>query len=173
MGERKLYGYYYGFDATGVEEVDAILEAVGTAGKAYHLTEDWCEPLSSDFRNLKEGESCAEGIQRVASEGAALLLKIHAEHAEMLDLIETWHLGGMFHVASCMHGACLSPCAQKEVGDLIARIEWKACKAGHVEYVDECEHCQRIPWQCPKCGKTGVGLGVHTCYVKGGSDAKA
>ena len=38
-------GYYYSFEATGVKEIDEILLTLAKAGKAYHHTEDWNEPL--------------------------------------------------------------------------------------------------------------------------------
>ena len=41
--KRRLNAYYYGFDPTGVDEIDAILEAVARAGKSCHHTEGWEE----------------------------------------------------------------------------------------------------------------------------------
>ena len=42
-GSLRLNAYYYGFDATGVIEVDRILAAVAIAGKGYHHTEHWSD----------------------------------------------------------------------------------------------------------------------------------
>jgi len=39
--DRRLDAYYFGFDSTGVPEVDAILSAVAYAGKGYHHTDEW------------------------------------------------------------------------------------------------------------------------------------
>lgn len=41
--ERHMRAYYHTFTPTGVDAVDAILEAVAMAGKAYHNTEMWDE----------------------------------------------------------------------------------------------------------------------------------
>lgn len=37
----RMDAYYYGFDETGVREVDLILSAVACAGKAFHHTSSW------------------------------------------------------------------------------------------------------------------------------------
>ena len=39
----RMDAYYYGFEATGIGIIDAILSAVATAGKAYHGTDMWAE----------------------------------------------------------------------------------------------------------------------------------
>lgn len=41
--ERHMRAYYHTFTPTGVDEIDAILEAVAMAGKSYHSTEMWDE----------------------------------------------------------------------------------------------------------------------------------
>lgn len=63
MTERNLRAYYYSFTPTGCDPVDAVLEAVARAGKAYHHTEDWHE----EDRN---GRSPAHNIQAAADEAA-------------------------------------------------------------------------------------------------------
>ena len=42
---RYMRAYFYTFEPTGVDAVDAILEAVALAGRAYHHTGQWddCE----------------------------------------------------------------------------------------------------------------------------------
>lgn len=65
--KRSLNAYYYSFDPTGCDEVDAILEAVARAGKAFHCTSDWQEADHT-------GEGVADRIQRVANELAAKLV---------------------------------------------------------------------------------------------------
>ena len=58
--------YYYGFLATGVLEIDAILKAVAHAGKAYHHTEEWSD--------TDEGEpSEADKIQKAADHAASVV----------------------------------------------------------------------------------------------------
>lgn len=37
----RMSAYYYGFDATGIPQIDLILSAVACAGKAFHHTESW------------------------------------------------------------------------------------------------------------------------------------
>ena len=39
--ELRMNAYFYSFRCTGVREIDMILSAVASAGKAYHNTEDW------------------------------------------------------------------------------------------------------------------------------------
>jgi hypothetical protein len=42
-GERYMRAYFHTFTPTGDDKVDAILEAVALAGKAFHHTMDWSE----------------------------------------------------------------------------------------------------------------------------------
>lgn len=58
-----FYAYYYGFSKTGDPGVDAILQAVAAAGKAYHHTEDWGDG---------ENDGYAGRIQRAANYAASL-----------------------------------------------------------------------------------------------------
>jgi hypothetical protein len=64
--------YYYGFDETGVREVDLILSSVASAGKSYHHTRDWTEPGWND------GPSCVEEIQQAADAAAAEVRRLRA-----------------------------------------------------------------------------------------------
>lgn len=34
--KRRMDAYYYGFDSTGVDDIDRLLSAVACAGKAFH-----------------------------------------------------------------------------------------------------------------------------------------
>lgn len=61
----RMDAYYYGFDPTGVVEVDRILSAVARAGKAYHHTLQWCEDTYGG-----QG-SPVEWIQKAANDAAA------------------------------------------------------------------------------------------------------
>lgn len=63
MTERFLNAYYFHFEPTGSDRIDAILEAVARAGKAYHHTDGWNE-VSSD------GLSYTQKIQNAANEAA-------------------------------------------------------------------------------------------------------
>lgn len=60
-----IESYYFTFDATGVEEIDAILAAVASAGKSYHNTEGWSDD--------EYGISAAEVIQRAADRAAQVV----------------------------------------------------------------------------------------------------
>lgn len=53
-GALRLDAYYYGFDATGILEIDRILAAVAVAGKGYHHTEDWTTDPSDGRLNYVE-----------------------------------------------------------------------------------------------------------------------
>lgn len=63
--DRRMDAYYYGFDPTGVVEIDALLSAVASAGKAYHHTSDWAEFTLSPTQ--------ADVIQAVANMAAGRL----------------------------------------------------------------------------------------------------
>lgn len=65
MSDLRLSAYYFTFSATGVAEIDRILEAVAMAGKAYHSTEYWADE--------DHGESFVSLIQRRAIEAAQAL----------------------------------------------------------------------------------------------------
>jgi hypothetical protein len=60
---RYLRAYYYSFEPTGNDAVDAILEAVALAGRAYHHTDQW-----SDSNDGKP--SYTDQIQQAANEAA-------------------------------------------------------------------------------------------------------
>jgi len=60
----EVFAYYYGFELTGVEAVDAILIAVAAAGKGYHSTEFWSDA------SYDGGPSYTERIQQSADEAA-------------------------------------------------------------------------------------------------------
>lgn len=66
-GDRRLDAYYFGFRATGVQEIDRILAAIARAGKAYHSTESWDEGDWDD----PDGPSFIDTIQSAANSAAA------------------------------------------------------------------------------------------------------
>lgn len=72
MSELRMNAYYYAFEPTGVVAVDRILSAVAAAGKAYHHTEDWCDPG-------KNGLSNVDYIQQAAVDAAAALTTARAD----------------------------------------------------------------------------------------------
>tara|TARA_R110000782_G_scaffold254550_1_gene342933 strand:+ start:326 stop:550 length:225 start_codon:yes stop_codon:yes gene_type:complete len=73
MTERRLEGYYIGFEATGNAHIDKILGAVACAGKAYHNTDCWDEETSPYDDHT--GRDPNEWIQNAANEAATALAK--------------------------------------------------------------------------------------------------
>lgn len=78
--KRRMDAYCYGFDPTGIEEIDAILSAVASAGKAYHHAESWND---DDY-----GPSPASIIQAVADLAATALSAKDAELAKAREALE-------------------------------------------------------------------------------------
>lgn len=64
----RMDAYYYGFDRTGVDEIDLILSALACAGKAYHHTEDWNE--NAYALSYHEGDTPVDWIQNAANKAA-------------------------------------------------------------------------------------------------------
>ncbi len=59
MSEKlRMDAYYYGFDATGCIEIDRILSAVASAGKAHHHTEGWTD-------KQYDGKTAIAGFRRL------------------------------------------------------------------------------------------------------------
>lgn len=75
MSERFLQAYYYAFDATGVDEVDAVLESVARAGKAYHHTQGWSE---SDGDAPTQADQIQAAANAVAAELRTLRTRLAA-----------------------------------------------------------------------------------------------
>jgi hypothetical protein len=72
----RMDAYYYGFEPTGVEEIDRILSAVACAGKAQHHTEGWVDAMDYGTPTgapepFLRGASPAEWIQNAANDAAA------------------------------------------------------------------------------------------------------
>jgi len=63
MRNRRMNAYYYGFDETGCDPIDNLLESVAIAGKGSHHTDCWSDSYNDE-------ESAIDVIQRVAQEGA-------------------------------------------------------------------------------------------------------
>ncbi|WP_319172863.1 hypothetical protein [Pseudomonas aeruginosa] len=69
---RNLDAYYYGFDPTGCDLVDSVLEQVARAGKAFHSTDDWNE---EDL----DGLSPVDKMQAAANASAKTIMALIAE----------------------------------------------------------------------------------------------
>lgn len=65
----RLDAYYFGFEPTGVTEIDEVLCALAWAGKMHHNTEDWCI-TDNDMDGLSE----CDRIQ-LAADKAALAIR--------------------------------------------------------------------------------------------------
>lgn len=65
----RMDAYYYGFEPTGVQEIDEILSCVACAGKAFHGTEDWNVNCYS-FGEQTVGNTPVEWIQNAANRAA-------------------------------------------------------------------------------------------------------
>ncbi len=55
----KFHAYYFEIDATGVDEIDHILDAVARAGKAFHSTDSWHDNAYDDGTPVEWIESAA------------------------------------------------------------------------------------------------------------------
>jgi len=64
-----MRAYYYGFDPTGIPEIDRILSAVACAGKAFHHTDDWTTEASAYQGHV--GDTPVDWIQNAANDAAA------------------------------------------------------------------------------------------------------
>lgn len=68
-----MEAYYYGFDRTGVVDIDRVLAEVAWAGKAYHNTGSWNEDEDAG------GETVVDRIQRTANEAATKIRELQAD----------------------------------------------------------------------------------------------
>lgn len=76
MNTRNLDAYYYSFEPTGCDEVDAILEQVAQAGAGYHSTADWKDKYA-------DGSSPVSNMQRASEESAAQIKIIISERDQL------------------------------------------------------------------------------------------
>lgn len=68
----RMNGYYFGFDKTGITEIDEILSAIAHAGKAFHHTDDWQEDvgyMSEHYPHIV-GNTPIDWIQNAANRAA-------------------------------------------------------------------------------------------------------
>ena len=74
--ELRMNAYYFGFTPTGVREIDLILSAIAHAGKGYHHTEYWLDPVE-DYGPFRGGAYGYAGwIQRAAEDAAAEIKRL-------------------------------------------------------------------------------------------------
>ena len=58
----RMNAYYYGFNKTGVKEIDEILSCIAWAGKAFHHTAEWQDEVDINPENCI-GKSPVDWIQ--------------------------------------------------------------------------------------------------------------
>ena len=85
--ELRMDAYYFGFDATGCRDVDLILSAVASAGKAYHHTSDWTEELP--HHPHYDGNTPAGWVQSSAAKAAARIESLTAERDALREALTT------------------------------------------------------------------------------------
>jgi hypothetical protein len=85
----QMNAYYYSFEPTGVPAIDAILGAVGSAGKGFHHTESWSDEIPGwDFSYIDRIQGAA---LLAAKEFAALSHPApDVPGAEEVEAIRTW-----------------------------------------------------------------------------------
>lgn len=86
--ELRMDAYYFSFTPTGVREIDLILCAVASAGKAFHHTEGWVE----DYEGVAplSGPSPAEWIQNAANAAAQRSERAEAALLSALSVLDRW-----------------------------------------------------------------------------------
>jgi hypothetical protein len=85
--DSRMDAYYYGFDRTGVPEVDAILSALAWAGKCLHSTADWDDPeYNLGCGPFDAGQSYIEVIQAAANEAAERIRALHPREGNTTEL---------------------------------------------------------------------------------------
>lgn len=85
-----LDAYYFGFYSTGVVVVDDILRAVAAAGKAFHHTEFWSDPMEHDYRCIRAGQTPADAIEEAAKNAADEIERLEAWKAEAIEVLARW-----------------------------------------------------------------------------------
>jgi hypothetical protein len=77
--ELNLDAYYYSFHATGVKEIDLILCAIATSGKAYHTTSEWQDTPYFEYPNCK-GRSPNDWMQNAANSAAECIRELRNDN---------------------------------------------------------------------------------------------
>lgn len=73
----RMGAYYYGFDATGIREIDVILSAIASAGKAYHHTDSWTEKCNR-YHDAFRGETPVDWMQNAAADAATEITRLRS-----------------------------------------------------------------------------------------------
>lgn len=82
-----LQSYWFHFQTTGVEIVDAILDAVCAAGVRYHHTESWIDGDPSEIDKIQgEAEAVADKIQELTNDTIEKASEIEELKSELIEL---------------------------------------------------------------------------------------
>ena len=91
----RMQAYYYGFDETGIIEIDRVLSAVATAGKMYHGTQEWGggrynrdDQIQSELIQ-KSANECAKAYDANQSEIEFQQERIHTQQRMMVAQLKT------------------------------------------------------------------------------------
>lgn len=87
----RMDAYYYGFDETGVSEVDLILSAVACAGKSFHHTDQWNDEDSPWPGHT--GNSPIEWIRNAAASAAQEMARLKAENERLQASLLGYQMG--------------------------------------------------------------------------------
>ena len=86
--DARMDAYYYGFDRTGVDEIDAVLSAIAIAGKGSHHTESWGDSGSAWYyaghKGLPDAEGAAELIEETAKQSAQRLVTLKDDNRKLV-----------------------------------------------------------------------------------------
>ena len=121
--ERRLDGYYIGFESTGNAAVDKILGAVACAGKAFHHTTDWTEDIEDYYYDDHTGGSAEAWIQNAAIEAAAHIAELERQLAERSTLTDEEIYKIRFRVASMYSAHVNSPLVGAHMDGYRAALE--------------------------------------------------
>lgn len=111
MTALRMDAYYYSFDATGDDAIDLILSAVASAGKAFHHTGEWTEPINVSRYGPFTGETFAEVIQNAANNAARVRSEVSGESV-LVDVKE-------LKAAYLLAGDCVADSERPNLSDAI------------------------------------------------------
>jgi len=164
----RMNAYYYGFEETGVYEIDLILSAVASAGKGFHHTESWTEEIKLENYGPFRGENFQQAIQNAAND-AAQEWNHRAPSEQWRSLAEAFMAG--FQTQGITKGTDLMVAAEKYAKEYPSPPPSQATQ--HSEKEGKCPEChgsgkiqvrhggpgtesEQDFWRCPTCQGKGV-----------------
>ena len=151
MSEMRMEAYYYGFEKTGVPEIDKILSAVACAGKAYHHTESWCDDCYTPEGHT--GASPREWIQNAAVSAASKIAALQRWKDEALEVEVSWDCQAVGEAIGIPFGGSIRkgilPFILKQearIKELEATHDWHCgCDHWNGPNLSVCAQCGRTP----------------------------